>query len=210
METLEPMMKENVIRKMMCTLFLVFACTFTGMSQDWKGALSGIVNNVIGNKASQESLVGTWQYVSPDCKFESENKLTEIGSELASKKVEEKMSDLFQRIGMDKGCTFVFNADSTYTSTVGTRTVKGTYLYNKETKELQLKTSMGVKLNTTASLIGNKLSILFKSDKLLNVVQGISNMASKVNSSMESVSKLAGEFDGLNLGFVLQKQESAQ
>ena len=69
-----------------------------------------------------------------------------------------------------------------------------------------LKTSVGVKLNTTATMSGKNLSILFKSDKLLSVVQGISNVASKVNSSLETVSKLAGQYDGLNLGFVLEKQ----
>lgn len=191
---------------------IIFMCAFLfvgmaiGMAQNWKDIVSGVVNTVTGNQASQESLVGTWKYVSPDCKFESDNLLAKAGSELAAKQVEEKMSALFQQIGMTEGCTFVFNADSTYTSTVGTRTVKGTYTYNKDTKELLLKTSVGVKLNTTATMSGKNLSILFKSDKLLSVVQGISNVASKVNSSLETVSKLAGQYDGLNLGFVLEKQ----
>lgn len=194
------------MKKIICIFMILLTGTLECMAQDWKDIVSGVVNTVVGNQASQQSLVGTWKYVSPDCKFESDNLIAKAGSELAAKKVEEKMSSIFQQIGMTEGCTFVFNADSTYTSTVGTRTVKGTYTYNKDTQELLLKTSLGVKITTTATLSGKKLSILFKSDKLLSVVQGISNVASKVNSSLETVSKLAGQYDGLNLGFMLEKQ----
>lgn len=194
------------MKKIICICMILLTGTLECMAQDWKDIVSGVVNTVVGNQASQQSLVGTWKYVSPDCKFESDNLIAKAGSELAAKKVEEKMSSIFQQIGMTEGCTFVFNADSTYTSTVGTRTVKGTYIYNKDTQELLLKTSLGVKITTTATLSGKKLSILFKSDKLLSVVQGISNVASKVNSSLETVSKLAGQYDGLNLGFMLEKQ----
>ncbi|MEE1232109.1 MAG: DUF4923 family protein [Phocaeicola sp.] len=194
------------MKKIICICMILLTGTLGCMAQDWKDIVSGVVNTVVGNQASQQSLVGTWKYVSPDCKFESDNLIAKAGSELAAKKVEEKMSSIFQQIGMTEGCTFVFNADSTYTSTVGTRTVKGTYTYNKDTQELLLKTSLGVKITTTATLSGKKLSILFKSDKLLSVVQGISNVASKVNSSLETVSKLAGQYDGLNLGFMLEKQ----
>ena len=57
------------------------------------------------------------------------------GGEVASKKVEEKMSGILDKLGFSEGCTYTFNADGTYSSTVKGRTTNGTYTYNAETND---------------------------------------------------------------------------
>ena len=67
-------------------------------------------------------------------------------------------------MGFTEDCVYVFNADSTYTSTAKGRTTKGTYSYNSETKELTMKTRLDIKFNATVhqGLAKNKMSLLFK------------------------------------------------
>ena len=44
---------------------------------------------IIGDKlTTAESFVGTWEYVSPACKFESDNLLAKAGGEAAAVQVE--------------------------------------------------------------------------------------------------------------------------
>ena len=89
-------------------------------------------------------MTGTWAYVGPDCKFESDNLLAKAGGEVAAKQVEDKMSGVLEKLGFKEGTTYTFNADSTYTSVVGGKTVNGTYSYNADTKELTMKTRLGL------------------------------------------------------------------
>ena len=61
----------------------------SAQAQDWKSILSGIANTVTEKVTgvSTFSLEGTWTYAGPDCKFESDNVLAKVGSEIAAQKV---------------------------------------------------------------------------------------------------------------------------
>lgn len=180
-------------------------------AQDLKSILSGVAK-AVGNKVSgaSSSIEGTWTFVGPDCKFESDNLLAKAGGEVAAQKVEDKMSGILNTLGFKEGTTYTFNADSTYTSVVGGRTTNGTYSYNAESGELTLKTRLGIKMNMVASkgLTGDKLSLFFKADKVMSLAQSIlgkvSNSSS--NSAVSTANSLLKEYDGLLLGFEMKKQ----
>ena len=63
-------------------------------AQDLKSILSGVAK-VVGNKVtgSENSIEGTWTFVGPDCKFESDNLLAKAGGEVAAKKVEDGIEE---------------------------------------------------------------------------------------------------------------------
>lgn len=180
-------------------------------AQDLKSILSGVAK-VVGNKVtgSGNSIEGTWTFVGPDCKFESDNLLAKAGGEVAAKKVEDKMGGILSTLGFKEGTTYTFNADSTYTSVVGGRTTNGTYSYNAETNELTLKTRLGIKVNMIASkgLTGDKLSLFFKADKVMSLAQSILGKVSSAssNSAVGTANSLMNEYDGLLLGFEMKKQ----
>lgn len=206
-------MKKNIIIK--GVVLVAFCFAFCGMTraQDWKSILSGVVNAVTDGKvnAATFSIVGSWGYVGPDCQFTSDNLLAKAGGEVASKKVEEKMTDILDKLGLSEGCTYTFNEDGTYSSTVKGRTTSGTYTYNSETKELQLKTKLGLKFNATVShnvLAPKKMSLLFKADKVMSLIQTIGGaLGSKSsNAALSTANSLLNEYDGLQLGFALEKQ----
>lgn len=209
------MIRTNNLLKLglaLCFCFLMGGQTYAQKS--WKSILSGVANAVVGNSSTTTTatMVGTWKYTGPDCKFESDNLLAKAGGEVASARVEEKVSEIMKKVGFTDGATFVFNSDSTYTSTVKGRTTTGTYSYNADKKHILMTTRMGFKFNATVSqsvLSPNKMSLLFKADKMMSLVKTFSGALGKTssNSAVTAANALLKEYDGLDLGFELEKQE---
>ena len=102
-------MKKSVLWRSVLVLALCIAGTANGMAQDLKSILSGVAN-AVANKVTGESasLTGTWAYVGPDCKFESDNLLAKAGGEVAAKQVEDKMSGVLEKLGFKEGTTYTF------------------------------------------------------------------------------------------------------
>lgn len=181
----------------------------SAQAQDWKSILSGIANTVTEKVTgvSTFSLEGTWTYAGPDCKFESDNVLAKVGSEIAAQKVETEMTNILSKIGFKEGVTYTFNADGTYSSTVNGRTTQGTYTYESETNELALKTKLGYTFNATVSKSienSNKISLLFNADKLMSLAQTVSSALK--SSATSTLSTILGQYDGMKIGFELTKQ----
>lgn len=206
-------MRKGIIIKIGMTLcFCLLMCGNT-YAQNLKSILSGVANAVVGNSSSATatSIVGTWKYTGPDCKFESDNLLAKAGGELAASKVEKKMSTVMQKLGFTKGATFVFNSDNTYTSTVNGRSISGTYTFDSSSKTLLLKSRLGVKFSATVSqsaLSSNTMSLLFKADKLMTLAKTVSGTVGKAASSsvLTTANSLLKNYDGLQLGVALEKQ----
>lgn len=206
-------MKKSSLLKLSIVFCLCAMMSGNANAQNWKSILSGVASAVTGNKstASASSIVGTWKYSGPDCKFQSDNLLAKAGGEVASTKVEDKMNGIMSKLGFNENSVFVFNEDSTYTSTVAGKTVKGTYSYDSANNEIHLKTKVGLKFTATVSqslLSSNKMSLLFKADKMMSLVQSLCGTIGKVssNAAVSSANSLLSEFDGLDLGIALEKQ----
>lgn len=194
---------------------LILTVSTAVSAQDWKSVLGGVVVNKVEETVSKVnesvSMVGTWKYTAPDCKFESDDLLSKAGGEVAAKKVEEQMSNYLSKLGFNENTVYVFNADSTYTSTVAGRTVNGTYSYNKDTKEVTLKTKIGLKMTaqiSTSVLNGGKMSLLFKADKLMSLAQAVTGAVAgkSSNATVSTLNTVLSQYDGLLLGFEMQKQ----
>ena len=78
-----------------------------------------------------ESVVGTWSYSAPECRFESENLLAQAGGEAVSARIESKMEPIYQKLGIESS-VFVFNEDGTYKLTLKKKTSNGTYVFDEE------------------------------------------------------------------------------
>lgn len=193
---------------------LILTVSTAVSAQDWKSVLGGVVNKVeetVSKVNESVSIVGTWKYTAPDCKFQSDDLLSKAGGEVAAKKVEEQMSNYLSKLGFNENTVYVFNADSTYSSTVAGRTVSGTYSYNKDTKEVTLKTKIGLKMTaqvSTSVLNGGSMSLLFKADKLMSLAQTVTGaIAGKSsNTTVSTLNTVLSQYDGLLLGFEMKKQ----
>ena len=135
-------MKKNFLS---ATLMVVFMLTATNSrAQSWadllnKDNISKVVNAITGNTETID-MAGTWSYKSSAIEFESDNLLMKAGGAAAATMAENKLNEQLSKIGIKDGqMSFTFNADSTFTSTVGKKTLKGTYSYNASTKQVDLK-----------------------------------------------------------------------
>lgn len=166
--------------------------------------ISNIINTVTNNK-SLTDIFGTWDYIGSAIKLESDNKLMEIGGSAAMTVAENQLDDQLNKIGITNGqMSFTFNADSTFTNTIGKHTLKGTYNYNSSEQKIELKYMSIIPLNANIDYTSETLKLLFKSDKLLQLLSFIADKSN--NNSLKAIGSLAETYEGMQVGFKLKKQ----
>ena len=182
-------MKKNILFIAWVALFSLFASNSQAQSlKDLlnKDNISKVVNAITGTPETID-MTGTWTYSGSAVEFESDNLLMKAGG-----------------VGIKEGqMSFTFNADSTFTSTVGKKKLNGTYSYNASTKQVDLKYLKLLNLHAKVNCTSNSMDLLFNSDKLLKLM---TFLGSKTNSTaLKTVSSLAENYDGMMLGFGLKK-----
>ena len=188
------------------TVTALFVCSSVS-AQSLNSILSkveSVVNSVTGSSTAT-SVEGTWSYTGPAVDLESDNVLTNVAGTAASSTLESQLSEQLEKVGITEGkMTFTFNADSTFTATVSSKNVSGTYTYDSSAEEMKLKFSKVVNITAQVNLTSTQLDLLFSADKLLTVISAISSKTS--SSTLSTISSLASNYDGVNLGFELTKQ----
>ena len=198
-------MKKRILLKSIWILLVMCGVSANAGAQDLKSISSGVAKAVVGNKATTaSSIIGTWTYSGPECQFESENLLAKAGGEVAAKEVEEKMTAVYNKVGMDN-IRYTFNEDGTYSYQMKKRTVTGTYVFDDAAKTITMTGKLGLKTVAYVTVTGNDMSMVFKADKLMSILKTITGAASKVNSTAATINSVAGAYDGLMLGFELKK-----
>lgn len=197
------------MKKLVCMMVLLCAVSVQANAQKWKDILSGVVTEVVGDKATTAtSIVGTWDYVGPDCQLKGENLLKNIGGQAAGEEMEKKLEAIYEKAGLNT-LQYTFNEDNTCSYTVKGKKIDGTYEFDAEAKTVIIKSGkLGVKLTAHIVTLGSNMSFVFEADKILSVVKSITGVASKFNTSAAAINKLAAEFDGMMLGFELKKQQN--
>lgn len=198
-------MKKKTLLKSIWILLVMCGVSANAGAQDLKSILSGVAKAVVGNKATTaSSIIGTWTYSGPECQFESENLLAKAGGEMAAKEVEEKMIAVYNKVGMNN-IRYTFNEDGTYSYQMKKRTVTGSYVFDDAAKTITMTGKLGLKTVAYVTVTGNDMSMVFKADKLMSILNTITGAASKVNSTAATINSVAEAYDGLMLGFELKK-----
>lgn len=176
-------------------------------AQSWKDLfnkdnIEKVVNAVTGNQTID--MTGTWTYSGSAIEFESDNLLQKAGGAAAAAVAEKKLDEQLAKVGIKDGqVSFTFNADSTFTSTVGKRTMTGTYSYDATDKVVHLRYFKLLNMNAKVNCTSTNMDLLFNSDKLLKLIAFISSKSS--STTLKTISSLAGSYDGMMLGFALKK-----
>ena len=157
------------------------------------------VNAVTGK--STADMTGTWSYTGSAIEFESDNLLQKAGGATAAEK---KLDEQLAKVGIKAGqMSFTFNADSTFSAKVGQKSMKGSYSYDASTQKVNLKFAKLIGMNAKVNATSTTMDLLFESDKLLKLITFLSSKSS--NSTLKSIGSLANSYDGMMLGFSLQK-----
>ena len=176
-------------------------------AQSWKDLfnkdnIEKVVNAVTGNQTID--MTGTWTYSGSAIEFESDNLLQKAGGAAAAAVAEKKLDEQLAKVGIKDGqVSFTFNADSTFTSTVGKRTMTGTYSYDATDTVVHLRYFKLLNMNAKVNCTSTNMDLLFNSDKLLKLIAFISSKSS--STTLKTISSLADSYDGMMLGFALKK-----
>lgn len=167
--------------------------------------ISNVISSVIGTeKLSGSQIVGMWKYSGPGCAFTSEKTLAKAGGEVMAAKIKDKLASPYKSVGFTDTNTYVtLNADSTYAAKIAGKEMKGTYTFNESDGKLEMK---GLLLTTTCYLKrngSNGLALLFESKKLLSTLQLLATVSG--NQSLETISEISKNYDGVRLGFDMEK-----
>ena len=195
------------MKKIVCIIALLCTVVVQANAQSLKDILSGVVQTVVGDKVTTEtSLIGTWNYVGPDCQLKGDDILKNIGGAAAGEEVEKKMESIYMKTGLNT-IQYTFNEDKTCSYTIKGKKVQGTYEFDSEAKTITIKSGkFGVKLTAHIVTLGSNMSFVFDADKILSVVKTITGVASSINTYAATINKVAEQFDGMMIGFELKKQ----
>lgn len=167
--------------------------------------LTGLGKTLVGDKATTAaSLKGTWTYTGPACEFESDNLLSKAGGSTVSTKIENKITPVLKKYGV-QGIVYTFDGKCNYTTKIKKRTIKGTYTFDSKKKTITFKPHYGKEYTANVSILSNQMTLVFNADKLMHVLQTISNTAAKQNSTAATINTLMKSYNGMRLGFRLKK-----
>lgn len=209
-------MKKTFIMVAACSLLLSACGGISGMagtdantsattssSTSTGNVLGNIFSSVIGlDKLTQKSIIKTWKYNGPGVAFTSENLLAKAGGEIAANKIEESLSEHYNKLGMSASNTYIeFKEDGTFAAKIKGKSWNGTYTFSESDGQLQLH-GLLLNLNGYLKKETNGISLLFESKKLLTLIQTMSAFSGSQQAS--AIGEIAKNYDGVRLGFDLK------
>lgn len=154
---------------------------------------------------STADMTGTWTHTGAAIEFKSDNLLQKAGGAVAATAAEKKLDEQLTKLGIKAGqMAFTFSADSTFNAKLGQKNMKGNYSYNASTQKVNLKFAKLIGINAKVNCTSSKMDLLFESDKLLDLITFLSSKSN--NTALKSISSIADSYDGMMVGFSLQKE----
>lgn len=199
-------MKKSII----LAIIALIGMTQNSQAQSWKDIfnkdnIEKVVNAVTG-KSTTVDVTGTWIFTGSAIELKSDNMLTNLGGTAAAGVAEEKLNEQLKKVGITPGkLTFTFNADSTFTTKLNKKTLKGTYSYKADEESLQLKFAKLIPMNAKVNCTSSNMDLLFNADKLMSLLTTLSSKSK--NTTLKTLGSLAENYDGMMLGFSMKKQQ---
>lgn len=192
------------VRVLLAVAFFCMSATSI-QAQSIKDILSGVISNVVGDKATTESsFKGTWKYSAPACEFESDNFLAKAGGTAAAEKIEKRVAPLLKSVGVN-GIVYTFDGKGNYTSKIKKRVTEGTYKFDSKAKTITFTPTIGMAYTAHVAVQGSTLTLTFEADKLMTTLKTISNATSKLSTTAALINTLMNSYSGMRVGFELKK-----
>lgn len=166
--------------------------------------VGNVLTSVLGlDKVTKQTLIGTWKYNAPGCAFTSEQLLAKAGGEVIATEVRTKLQPTFNTLGIKSSNTSVtFNQDGTFAAKIAGKSWSGNYTFDEKTYKITMS-GLLLNVNCYAKKNSNGIGLLFEASKLLTLMQTLSALSG--NSSLQTISDLAKNYDGLRMGFDMTK-----
>lgn len=205
-------MKKNMLKMAFVALGMMVCGNANAQLENILKSVAGetaanVVGNLLGtSKVSEKSLVGTWSYNQPGVAFESENVLATVGSSMVSTKVEKTMQNGLTKVGFTSGkVVMTLKEDKTGIIKYNGKAVDVNWAVDGTNLKLTFPLlNKGVSMN--AKLSGSELQVAMKSDKLLTLLNAITEKAGTVNSSLGTLNTLTKNVNGMYMGLKFTKK----
>ena len=205
-------MKKNMLKMAFVALGMMVCGNANAQLENILKSVAGetaanVVGNLLGtSKVSEKSLVGTWSYNQPGVAFESENVLATVGSSMVSTKVEKTMQNGLTKVGFTCGkVVMTLKEDKTGIIKYNGKAVDVNWAVDGTNLKLTFPLlNKGVSMN--AKLSGSELQVAMKSDKLLTLLNAITEKAGTVNSSLGTLNTLTKNVNGMYMGLKFTKK----
>lgn len=192
------------VRVLLTAAFFCMSATSI-QAQSIKDILSGVISNVVGDKATTESsFKGTWKYNAPACEFESDNLLAKAGGTAAAEKIEKRVAPLLKSVGVN-GIVYTFDGKGNYTSKIKKRVTEGAYKFDSKAKTITFTPTIGMAYTAHVAVQGSTMTLTFEADKLMTTLKTISNATSKLSTTAALINTLMNSYSGMRVGFELKK-----
>lgn len=192
------------VRVLLAAAFFCMSATSI-QAQSIKDILSGVISNVVGDKATTESsFKGTWKYNAPACEFESDILLAKAGGTAAAEKIEKRVAPLLKSVGVN-GIVYTFDGKGNYTSKIKKRVTEGTYKFDSKAKTITFTPTIGMAYTAHVAVQGSTMTLTFEADKLMTTLKTISNATSKLSTTAALINTLMNSYSGMRVGFELKK-----
>ena len=192
------------VRVLLAAAFFCMSATSI-QAQSIKDILSGVISNVVGDKATTESsFKGSWKYNAPACEFESDNLLAKAGGTAAAEKIEKRVAPLLKSVGVN-GIVYTFDGKGNYTSKIKKRVTEGTYKFDSKAKTITFTPTIGMAYTAHVAVQGSTMTLTFEADKLMTTLKTISNATSKLSTTAALINTLMNSYSGMRVGFELKK-----
>ena len=165
-----------------------------------------LVGNLLGTaEVTEKTLVGTWSYSQPCVAFESENVLATLGSSVVSTKVEKTMQNGLTKVGFTSGkVVMTLKEDKTGVIKYNGKGVDVNWAVDGTNLKITFPLlNQGVTMN--AKLSGGELQVAMKADKLLALLNAITQKAGTVNSQLGTLGTLTKNVKGMYMGLKFTK-----
>ena len=199
------------MKRVFIVLVALVAMCGTASAQSWgdilKGAVTELVDEATGGKATEYLMTGSWDYASPAVRLESDNQLATLAGNAMVSTVETKLQSAYNLVGIKPGSyTLTLKEDMTFAMVIGQRTLSGTYTYNSDTHALELlfssKLLKATSLRGFAHMSGDNLDVVFDCTKLVNFLSALGSKVSMLNS----ITQLVSNYDNVLVGFTFNRK----
>ncbi|MGM9789792.1 MAG: lipocalin-like domain-containing protein [Candidatus Cryptobacteroides sp.] len=174
------------------------------------GNVVDAVTNVVGAATNTLSLPGTWIYKGAAVDLKSDNTLSNLAGTAVTSGVETKINNAFEKVGLKEGAvTFVFNDGMSFSCTIFGKTLNGTWKQNTDENKLTLQFGQTMKYLSMTGYYKTTTfgcEILFDANRFLSFLKSALSLVGKSSSTVGAISGISNNYDGMRLGFKLEKQ----
>lgn len=155
-------------------------------------------------------LAGEWTASGSAVSFKSDNMLKKAGGIAAAAAIESKLDPYFEQYGLT-GARFTFNRDSTFTMKTRMLTLNGTMSRNSDGTFNMAFTVMKMPVGNMTTYIqktSGTMDIMFDASGMKQMLSTLSKFVNM--KSLQAVSTILNSYDGLCVGFSLDKTGEAE